>query len=97
MSHSKDEILRFLRASLPRFSQQYGVRRIAIFGSAARDEASPTSDLDVLVELHKPTFDHYMDLKFELEDHFGVAVDLVMEETLKERLRPVIEREAVYA
>jgi hypothetical protein len=53
--------------------------------------------VDVLVELQNPTFDHYMDLKFELEDNLGMPVDLVLADSLKERLRPLIEREVTYA
>jgi hypothetical protein len=53
--------------------------------------------VDVLVEMSDPTFDHYMDLKFELEAALGSAVDLVLTETVKPRLRPVIEREVAYA
>ena len=91
------EILAYLRQSSERFSQLYGVRRIGIFGSVARGEGKEDSDLDVLVEMSEPTFDRYMDLKFELEDAFGTSVDLVLSDTMKERLRPIIEQEVVYA
>ena len=92
-----DDILAYLRQSRERFAQLYSVRRIGIFGSAARGEAREDSDLDVLVEMSEPTFDRYMDLKFELEDAFGASVDLVLSDTIKERLRPIIEQEVVYA
>ena len=97
VSVSKDEALAYLHGAMERFAREYGVRRIGIFGSVARGEVAEPGDLDVLVDMEEPTFDRYMDLKFELEDRFGVSVDLVMVETLKERLRPVIERETVYA
>jgi len=94
---SREEILAYLRASRERFAQLYGVRRIGIFGSAARGEAGEQSDVDVLVEMAEPTFDRYMDLKFEIESALGLEVDLVLAETVKERLKPVIEREVAYA
>jgi hypothetical protein len=94
---TSDDILAYLRQSRERFAQLYSVRRIGIFGSAARGEAREDSDLDVLVEMSEPTFDRYMDLKFELEDAFGASVDLVLSDTIKERLRPIIEQEVVYA
>jgi predicted nucleotidyltransferase len=93
----KNDVIAFLRDSKERFATRYGVRRIGLFGSVARDRASQASDLDVVVEMESPTFDRYMDLKFELEDRFGVQVDLVLSDTVKDRLRPVIERETVYA
>lgn len=79
-----------------RLERMYGVRNIAIFGSVARGEATETSDMDILVEMESPTFDRYMDLKFELEDRLGVTVDLVLADAIKERLRDAIEREALY-
>ena len=74
-----------------------GVRRLAIFGSAARDEMTDDSDLDFLVEFSKISFDAYFDVKFYLEKLFGCTVDLVMADTVKPRLKPYIEKEAVYA
>jgi len=78
-------------------SERYTVVRIGVFGSFARGEESPESDVDIVVELAQPTFDHYMDLKFRLEEVLQRPVDLVMVETLKPRLKPIIEQEAVYA
>lgn len=79
-----------------RLGRVYGVRNIAIFGSVARGEATETSDMDILVEMDSPTFDRYMDLKFELEDRLGVTIDLVLADAIKDRLRNAIEREALY-
>ncbi len=92
-----DDILTYLRQSRERFAQRYSVQRIGIFGSVARGDATERSDVDVLVEMSEPTFDHYMDLKLELEEAFGTSVDLVLADTVKERLRPIIEQEVVYA
>ncbi len=75
---------------------RFTVRRIGIFGSYARDDAHVTSDIDVLVELGEPTFDHYMDLKFYLERLLNNEVDLVLADTLKPRLRPYISQELAY-
>ena len=77
--------------------RRLGVRRLALFGSMARGEAAPDSDLDFLVELQPKTFDSYMDTKFFLERLFGMRVDLVLMDTLKPRLKDMILREAVHA
>ncbi|MBI4229720.1 MAG: nucleotidyltransferase family protein [Planctomycetes bacterium] len=90
------EILRTLEM-LTGDLRRLGVRRIALFGSAARGEASAASDLDFLVEFERKSFDTYMDLKFLLEDAFGRRVDLVLADSIKPRLRKAIAREAVYA
>ncbi len=78
-------------------SQRFSVTRIGVFGSFARGEAHPDSDVDILVELAEPTFDHFMDLKFHLEEALQRPVDLVMAEAVKPRLKPIIEREVLYA
>jgi predicted nucleotidyltransferase len=74
-----------------------GVKSMAIFGSAARDEARPDSDVDILVEFREPaTFNGYMDLKFFLEDLLGRPVDLVTRKSIRSRLKARIESEAQY-
>lgn len=74
-----------------------GVKSIAIFGSAARDDARAESDLDVLVEFAGPaTFNDYMDLKFFLEDLLGRPVDLVTRRSIRPGLKERIESEARY-
>jgi predicted nucleotidyltransferase len=92
---SAEDILKMLenhRADLRRMN----VRKIGLFGSYRRGDAVPESDMDFLVALDKPTFDSYMDVKFFLEDLFDCRVDLVMEETIKPRLRPHILGEVIY-
>jgi predicted nucleotidyltransferase len=73
-----------------------GVASLAVFGSVARDEAGPESDIDILVEFRgAATLSRFMDLKSLLETAFGRRVDLVTQKALRERLRPVIEKDAV--
>ena len=77
--------------------ERFTVIRIGVFGSAVRGDEGPDSDVDILVELAEPTFDHYMDLKFRFEEVLQRSVDLVLADTVKTRLKPIIEREVVYA
>ena len=92
----REEAITTLRGFLPALRRDFGVRRIALFGSTARDEAREDSDLDILVEFEgDPTFDSFFGVKFFLEDHLARKVDLVTPDALKPRMRPVVEREAV--
>jgi predicted nucleotidyltransferase len=70
--------------------RRFGVRRLGLFGSYARGKQTTTSDLDFVVELEERSFDSFMRLKLFLEDLFGRPVDLVLEHTIKPRLRPHI-------
>ncbi len=94
---TKDKILQLLREHDGTMRERFTVRKIGIFGSLARDEVALESDIDLLVEFENPTFDHYMDLKFLLEELFHTEVDLVLADTLKPRLKPYISREVIYA
>ena len=91
----RSEILRRL-AQQRQAVQQLGVRRLGLFGSIARGEETSTSDVDVLVELERNSFDAYMDLKFFLEELLQRRVDLVLADTVKPRLRERILKETVY-
>jgi predicted nucleotidyltransferase len=92
----RNEIMKILREHRADV-EKFGVTSLAIFGSVARDEAREDSDVDVLVEFQvAPTFRGYMGLKFFLEDLLGKQVDLVSRGALKPRVRPYVEREAVY-
>ncbi|MEO6324253.1 MAG: nucleotidyltransferase family protein [Thermoanaerobaculia bacterium] len=75
--------------------RSYGVRHLALFGSAARGEDGAESDLDFLVEFDRKTFRNYMGLLRLLEVTFGRRVDLVIREALKPALRESVLREAV--
>jgi predicted nucleotidyltransferase len=76
--------------------RQLGVRRLGLFGSAARGDGRPDSDLDFVVEFEAKTFDAYMDLLSLLEKLLDSRVDLVLEDAIKPRLRPIILAEAVH-
>ena len=92
----REVVLKILSQHRRDLEERHGVRFIALFGSVARDQASPESDIDVLVEFAtRPGFDGYMRLKETLESLLGQRVDLVMTGALKPSVRPEIEREAI--
>jgi len=94
---TREDILEQLNQKVEELKQNFSVRSIGLFGSLVRNEADNKSDVDILVDFVKPTFDHYMDLKFYLERLFGRPVDLVIADTVKPRLKPIIDKEVIYA
>jgi predicted nucleotidyltransferase len=77
-----------------------GVRRAALFGSVARGENRPGSDIDIMVEIdpdaHITVFD-YVDLKEFIAGLFDGPVDVVNRDSLKPYVRPAATAETIYA
>ena len=94
---SKSEVFALLREHKSMMIE-LGVSKIGIFGSFARDEATPDSDVDVLVEFHpyRKTFDNFMELSFFLEDVFQRRVDVVTTTGLSPHLGPRILESVEY-
>jgi predicted nucleotidyltransferase len=59
--------------------EDYGVTALGIFGSTARDEAGPESDVDVIVRVEKPDLFGLVHIREALSEAFGVEVDLLYE------------------
>ena len=74
----RDEAIRLIREHRAEIDA-FGVKSLALFGSVARDEAGPESDVDILVEFEEPplTYRRYCDVRFLMEDFLGAKVDLV--------------------
>jgi len=76
----------------------YHIQRIGIFGSTARGERTPTSDIDVLVSFTQPpSMFRFLELERHLSELLKERVDLVTERALKPRMRPEVLHDVVYA
>lgn len=93
---NRQRALELLTLSKPELQTSFGVTRLALFGSTARDTATTSSDVDVLVAFDGPaTSQRYFGVQFYLEDLFGCPVDLVTEKALRPELRHFIQQEQV--
>ena len=92
----RQQALNIIRKAKPELVKQFGVTRLALFGSTVRNEAGADSDIDIVVSFDGPaTSKRYFGVQFYLEDKLGHSVDLVTEKAMRAELRPFIEREAV--
>jgi predicted nucleotidyltransferase len=96
-SVTREQVRRCLSKARPELGAM-GVRSLDLFGSVARGEASPDSDVDLLVEFDRPIgLFHFFRVQRRLEEILGTRVDLVMRDAVKPQLRDGILAEAVRA
>lgn len=77
-----------------------GVTALSLFGSVARDEAGPASDVDIAVKLdaaRQLDLIDFAQINLRLQDMLGVKVDLVSEPARKPRFQTQIDRDRVHA
>ncbi|MGB6063392.1 MAG: nucleotidyltransferase family protein [Desulfomonilaceae bacterium] len=93
----REQIILKIKEVLPLLREKYGVTSLGIFGSYVRNDQSPGSDVDILVEFGEPvSLFRFMALEYELEDLIGCKVDLVMKTALKPAIGRHILGEVVY-
>ncbi len=90
------DILAALRRERSCLFAKYGLKSMAVFGSATRDDFRPDSDVDILVEFVPNADFDYFDLAFDLENIVQRKVDLVMRTAVKAHYLPFIEKDLKY-
>jgi predicted nucleotidyltransferase len=95
---TKNDILAFLKQHREELRARFGVVRIGLFGSYARDEQRDDSDIDLAIEIDSEnSFRSFFGLKAYLEDSFHKNIDLGMVSALKPGAREHILQEIIYA
>jgi predicted nucleotidyltransferase len=72
----RNDILSYLRENKDFLQKQFGVSKMALFGSHARNEANTESDIDLIIETNKKSFKNRFLSKRHLEEHFQKKVDI---------------------
>jgi hypothetical protein len=97
---TRSEILSYLRENKLEFRDQFGILKIGIFGSYAREEQTDQSDIDILIEMTSDTediFDKRLQLRKLLMKHFAKNVDICHEKAVKPIFKDLVFRDAIYA
>lgn len=90
------QIQKILKDNIPKLQKEYEINQLGMFGSYARNEQTPESDLDLLVTFKKkPSLFRFIELENYLSDLLDTKVDLVMESALKPRIGETIRKEMV--
>jgi predicted nucleotidyltransferase len=93
---NRDEVVAILQAQQQTLRKQFSVRSLSLFGSIARNDARPDSDVDLLVEFDRPTgYFGLVRLQQFLKDTLGREVDLGTPGSLRPTLRERVRKEAI--
>lgn len=93
---NRTDALYHLQLLKPQLLKKYPIARLGIFGSVARNEQQPESDLDVLVEFSGPVGMEFIALAEELESSLLCKVDLVSRNGIKDRYFRAIQPDLLY-
>jgi len=95
---TKEELVGYLRSEKERLHRDFGVTKLGFFGSFARDKQSPTSDIDIVIEMQgsSKSLRNFLELKRYLEKQTKRKVDLGFVHTLKPIIKEHIEKQIVY-
>jgi len=93
---SNEELIKLRRQEILAIAHRYGARNVRVFGSVARGEARPDSDIDFLVEMEpgRSLFD-LGGMLYELQELLGAQVDVVTRNGLRARIRQQVLSEAI--
>jgi uncharacterized protein len=93
----KTDIVSFLKNNKDKINS-FGVQKIGLFGSFAKDEQGKNSDIDILVEFGSDslTYENFINLALYLEDNLARRIDLITRDSLSPYIGPYILKEVEY-
>ncbi|OGV73831.1 MAG: hypothetical protein A3K19_24650 [Lentisphaerae bacterium RIFOXYB12_FULL_65_16] len=93
---TREHILETLRSAKSELETRFRVHRLGLFGSYARGDNRPDSDVDILVDVDPSIGLDFVSLADRIEELLGTSVDVVSTRALKARNRDSIERDVLY-
>ena len=95
---TQKKILEVLRSNKPFFEREYGVKRIGIFGSYAKNMQTQDSDIDIFLEMDENDYKKILSILVFLEEKLEKKIDLIYKGThIREPFLYTLERETIYA
>ena len=96
LSMNKEAILNYLHIHKLEYEKHFGVKKIGLFGSYARDEANENSDIDLVVEMHPKSLQKRLMLKRKIEEDLKSSVDIGYLSSLRHFIVNEIKKDIIY-
>lgn len=90
------DIINKLKQLKPALFEKYNLSALGLFGSVVRDDFSPNSDVDIIIDYHNKMGIEFIDLANYLEDQLEIKVDLVSRRGIKPKYYKEIEKDILY-
>ncbi|WP_245568951.1 nucleotidyltransferase family protein [Desulfobacter curvatus] len=95
---SKNHIIEQLKTDKDFLKQNFGVIKIGLFGSYAKNQQTQNSDIDLLVEFQEPRFDWIANLQAYMEQRFEKKIEIVRKRELSNsKFFDRVEKDVIYA
>ena len=95
-----DEVIRKIKSQYPFLSSEFGIKKIGVFGSVAKQADKDKSDIDLVVEFERPIGLKFISLAEYLEKLFGRNVDILTKDGIRnirvKRVSTDIEKDIIY-
>jgi predicted nucleotidyltransferase len=92
----KQQIIQKLKTAKPLLQHEFGVTKLALFGSYSRDEQTDKSDIDIMVEYDKKLGMKFLDLIYQLDTLFDKEVQVVSRNAIKPKYFAAIQQDLIY-
>jgi uncharacterized protein len=93
---TKQEILNYLSSHKEKFHNDYGVVKIGLFGSFARDQATLNSDIDLVIEMNPKSFEKRIAFKREIESDLNRSLDVGYMSALRSFIAKEVAKDIIY-
>jgi len=93
---TKKIILNYLNQHKSEYKEKFGIEKIGLFGSYARDEATDKSDIDIVIEMNPKSLQKRLMLKKELEQALKSSIDIGYFSSLRNFVANEIKKEIIY-
>lgn len=95
-SITKSDIIHWIKREKPFLNKKYGVLKIGLFGSYAKDKQDAESDIDILVELKEPSFEYLAGLQVYMEKKIGKKIEIIRKRKSNSQFLKLAEKDIIY-